>query len=103
MATGNINAPLPTTVIEAVTRTGVTFNSGTASYAVFRSNNSTLVKDGYTALGILGYSITGTNATLARVYGVYLESSTEARVYLTNTASGTGTYTITILVLYQKN
>ena len=103
MATGSKQAPQPQFLIAEVSRTGLTFASGSYLYASFKDTNSDIVKDGYTAIGIVGWKITGTNATLARVNAVYLESSTEARVYMTNTSSSSGSYNVYLHVLYIKN
>ena len=108
MATGSKQAPQPQLLIDTVTRINLTPSSGNYIYYVFKADNSTIIKDGYTALGIVGWQVknsesNGSGATYARVNAVYLESSTEARLYMTNTSSSTGKIDVSINVLYVKD
>ena len=103
MASGTTKSTQTQIVVETVQRSGISYDSGEYAYIRFGTDNSTIVKDGYTAIGIGGWQLTGTNATLARVGAVYMPSSTEARIQITNTSSITATYTVKLDVIYQKN
>ena len=94
---GNIKNMFTTGIVD-----GSSFNiAGGNSKADISVN---IAKSGYTAIGIIGFWISGSNATFANIMHVELGTSTKATMAIRAlNASGTSTWTPHVQVLYVKN
>lgn len=69
----------------------------------YGSNTFDVTKEGYTALGILGVNLSGTNTSYTHLIKFILTSETEALVAWKNTnSSATVTPTVAVKILYIK-
>ena len=60
-------------------------------------------KSGYTFLGVVGFTTSGTGSSLGYVYAQYKYTDTQARLMFRNTTGTARTYTVTAYGLYVKN
>lgn len=100
------NAPVKSTytVVESKSADNVSISANGTAGASF-----TITKNGYTAIGIVGWQLenassSGARYTFCRLYSTYISSQSTAYVHLRNRyTAGGAKVKVTIQVLYKKN
>ena len=95
-------ADVPRTILKALNLTGsaITINKGTTG--VFTLDVDT--QPGYTPIGLLAWTISGSNTSYLVVYAAFTNAANEAKLYIrNNNTSNNVTATFSVRVLYIRN
>ena len=93
---GNLQTPIKVVATTGPSATVSKSSTGTFSIPV---DNQT----GYTPVGIVGLTVSGSNASYFRLYGYYINASGEARIFVRNDTTNNVNAAYTAYVLYVRN